>query len=71
MRYINSFEVLDQPRAEPSILLSKLPEELRARGLDLSADPEAYLDTYSSYKMDPNEDPKADWRLDTIAGSSS
>lgn len=71
MRYIDSFEVLDQPRAEPSILLSKLPEELRARGLDLSADPEAYLDTYSSYKMDPNEDPKADWRLDTIAGSSS
>ncbi len=71
MRYIDSFDVLEKPKAEPSILLSQLPEYLREKGLDLSTDPEAYLESYLGYKMNPNEDPDADWRLDVIAGSTS
>ena len=70
MRYIDSFDVLEEPKAEPCVLLSKLPEELKARGLDLSTDPEGYLDSYLGYKMEPNKDPDADWRLDVMAGST-
>ena len=43
MRYIDSFDVLEEPRAEPSILMSQLPDALKERGLELSTDPEAYL----------------------------
>ena len=64
MRYIDSFDVLEEPRAEPSILMSQLPDALKERGLELSTDPEAYLESYLGYEMKPNEDPDADWRLD-------
>ena len=70
MRYIDSFDVLDQPKAEPSFPLSQLPDKLKEKGLDLSCDPEGYLESYLSYRLDPNEDPDADWRLDTIVGST-
>ena len=70
MRYIDSFDVLEKPKAEPSFLLSKLPDKLKEQGADLSTDPEAYLESYLGYEMKPNEDPDADWRLDTIAGST-
>ena len=70
MRYIDSFDVLDAPKEEPSILLSQLPDKLREMGLDLSTDPEAYLEAYIGYKMEPHEDPDADWRLDVMAGST-
>ena len=66
MRYIDSFDVLEEPRAEPSILMSRLPDELKERGLDLSTDPEACLEAYTAYQMKPNEDPDADWRLDVM-----
>ena len=36
MRYIDSFDVLEEPKAEPSILLSQLPDHLKERGLDVS-----------------------------------
>ena len=68
MRYIDSFDVLEEPRAEPSILMSQLPDALKERGLELSTDPEAYLESYLGYEMKPNEDPDADWRLDVMAG---
>ncbi len=71
MRYIGSFDVLETPKAEPSIRMSQLPEKLKEKGLELSTDPEAYLDSYLGYKMEPNKDPEADWRLDVIAGSTS
>ena len=58
------------PREEPSILLSQLPDALKERGLELSTDPEAYLNSYLGYKMEPNQDPEADWRLDVMAGST-
>ena len=70
MRYIDSFDVLEKPKAEPSFLLSQLPDNLKERGLELSTDPEAYLESYLGYKMEPNQDPDADWRLDTMVGST-
>ena len=70
MRYIDSFDVLEEPKTEPSFLLSQLPDALKERGLELSTDPEAYLESYLGYKMEPNEDPDADWRLDVMAGST-
>ena len=70
MRYIDSFHVLEEPQAEPSFPLSQLPDKLKEKGLDLSCDPEGYLESYLSYRLDPNEDPDADWRLDTIVGST-
>ena len=71
MRYIDSFDVLEEPKAEPSFLLSQLPNKLREQGLELSTDPEAYLESYLGYKMEPNQDPEADWRLDVMAGSTN
>ena len=70
MRYIEAFDVLTEPKEEPAQLLSRLPNILKEKGLDLSKDPESYLETYMGYNMEPNEDPEADWRLDTIAGST-
>nr|WP_305135071.1 imm68 putative immunity domain-containing protein [uncultured Acetatifactor sp.] len=70
MRYIDSLDVLEAPREEPSIPLTELPHKLRELGLDLSTDPKACLESYLGYKMTPNEDRDADWRLDTIAGST-
>ena len=42
MRYIDSFDVLEKPKAEPSFLLSQLPDKLKEKGANLSTDPEAY-----------------------------
>ena len=70
MRYIDSFDVLEEPKAEPSFLLSQQPDKLREQGLELSTDPEAYLESYLGYKMEPKQDPDADWRLDVMAGST-
>ena len=70
MRYIDSFDVLEKPKAEPSFLLSQLPDKLKERGLELSTNPAAYLESYLGYKMEPNQDPDADWRLDVMTGST-
>ena len=70
MRYIDSFDMLETPKEEPAILMSELPNRLKELGLELSTDPESYLNTYIGYKMEPEEDPDADWRLDAIVGST-
>ena len=70
MWYIDDFDVLDQPKAEPSFPLSQLPDQLKEKGANLTTDPEAYLESYLSYQLEPNDDPDADWRLDTIVGST-
>ena len=70
MRYIDSFDVLEEPKAKPSMLMSQLPDKLKEKEANLSTDPEAYLESYLGYKMEPNEDPDADWRLDTMVGST-
>ena len=68
MRYIDSFDVLEEPKKEPSLRMSQLPDKLHEKGLELSTDPEAFLETYISYQMKPDEDPESDWRLDVIVG---
>ena len=70
MWYIDDFDVLEEPKAEPSFPLSQLPDELKEKGANLSTDPEAYLESYLGYEMEPNKDPDADWRLDVMAGST-
>ncbi len=70
MWYIDDFNVLEEPKAEQSFLLSQLPDKLKEKGANLSTDPEAYLNSYLGYKMEPNKDPEADWRLDVMAGST-
>ena len=70
MWYIDDFDVLEEPKAEPSFPLSQLPDKLKEKGANLSTDSEAYLNSYLGYKMEPNKDPDADWRLDTIVGST-
>lgn len=70
MRYIDSFEVLEEPKAEPSIWMSQLPDKLKEKGLDLVTNPEDYLETYMGYQMNPDEDPDADWRMDVMVGST-
>ena len=71
MWYIDDFNVLEEPKAEPSFLLSQLPDMLKEKGATLSTDPNAYLESYLGYEMKPNEDPEADWRLDVMAGSTN
>ena len=70
MWYIDDFDVLEKPKAEPSIPLSQLPDKLKEKGANLSTDPETYLKSYLGYKMKPNKDPEADWRLDVMVGST-
>ena len=71
MWYIDGFDVLEKPKAEPSILMSQLPDKLKEKGANLSTDPEAYLESYLGYQMEPNKDPEADWRLDVMVGSTN
>ena len=70
MWYIDDFDVLEEPKAEPSFPMSQLPDKLKEKGANLSTDPEAYLNSYLGYKMEPNKDPEADWRLDVMVGST-
>ncbi len=70
MRYIDSFDVWRNPRQSRPSSCPELPDKLREQGLELSTDPNAYLESYLGYKMEPNEDPNADWRLDTMVGST-
>ena len=52
MRYIEAFDILTEPKEEPAELLSRLPNILKEKGLDLSADPENYLESYMGYSME-------------------
>lgn len=71
MKYVDSFDVLDAPKEEPSVLLSELPEKLKGMGMELSVDAEAFLESYTGYSCKPDENPEADWRMDVIAGSTN
>lgn len=70
MRYVDSFEALDQPLDDQGILLTELPKKLESLGLDLSLDPKGCLNSALCYQLKPDDDPDADWRLDVIAGST-
>lgn len=71
MALIDSFEVIDAPKAEPSVLLADLPETLSNMGYSLDTDAGRFLDnSYIGYRLEPSQDPDFDWRLDTYAGST-
>ncbi len=68
---IEGFDVLDTPKAAPSIRLSELPEVVKEMGLSLENDAAAYLEnSYLAYELNPVQDSDADWRLDVYTGST-
>lgn len=68
---IGGFDVVEAPKAGSSILLDELPKALERIGLHPYLDAEEYLDnSYVGYEMEPEKDPKADWRLDVFAGAT-
>ena len=67
---IAGFDISAQPKDEPAMPLTKLPELVQSMGLSLWRDGSDYLEnSYLAYELDPVEDPEADWRLDVYTGS--
>lgn len=68
--FVAGFDVYAQPKDEPAMLLSELPELLQSMGLSLWRDGSDYLEnSYLAYELEPVEDPEADWRLDVYTGT--
>ena len=68
--FVAGFDVYAQPKEEPAMLLSQLPELLQSMGLSLLRDGSDYLEnSYLAYELEPVKDPEADWRLDVYTGS--
>ena len=68
--FVAGFDVYTQPKDEPAMLLSQLPELLQSMGLSLWRDGSDYLEnSYLAYELEPVKDPEADWRLDVYTGS--
>ena len=68
--FVAGFDVYAQPKDEPAMLLSQLPELLQSMGLSLWRDGSDYLEnSYLAYELEPVKDPEADWRLDVYTGS--
>ncbi|WP_242957055.1 suppressor of fused domain protein [Flavonifractor sp. An82] len=70
MRYVERFQVTDTPPEGSSIPLSRLSDALEDMGLCLSTDALGYLESYTTYQMEPEQDRDADWRLDICVGST-
>ena len=67
--FVAGFDVYAQPKDEPAMLLSQLPELLQSMGLSLWRDGSDYLEnSYLAYELEPVKDPEADWRLDVYTG---
>lgn len=68
--FVDGFDVYAQPKDEPAMLLSQLPELLQSMGLSFWRDGSDYLEnSYLAYELEPVEAPEADWRLDVYTGS--
>ena len=68
--FVDGFDVYAQPKDEPAMLLSQLPELLQSMGLSFWQDGSDYLEnSYLAYELEPVEAPEADWRLDVYTGS--
>ena len=66
---IAGFDVCAEPKDEPAMLLSELPQLVQSMGLSLWRDGSDYLEnSYIAYELEPVKDPEADWRLDTYVG---
>lgn len=70
MELLDDYELLEAPREEPSQSMDRLAEMLGELGLAPAPDPDAVLDRYSAYEMEPRQDPDADLRMDVFAGMS-
>ena len=67
---IAGLDIYAQPKDEPAMPLTKLPELVQSMGLSLWRDGSDYLEkSFLAYGLDPVEDPEADWRLDVYTGS--
>ena len=67
---IAGFDVCAEPKDEPAMLLSEVPQLVQSMGLSLWRDGSDYLEnSYIAYELEPVKDPEADWRLDTYVGS--
>jgi len=67
---IAGFDVSAQPKDEPAMPLTELPELVQSMGLSLWRDGSDYLEnSYIAYELEPVKDPEADWRLDVYTGS--
>lgn len=69
-RYLTKFEVLDRPKDDAGVKLSKLPETLEALGLDIDTDAKSYLQTLMVYGSTPASEDDDIWRDDVITGST-
>ena len=68
--YVAGLDVYAQPKEEPSMPLTRLPELLEGMGLSLWRDGSDYLEnSYLAYELEPIQDPEADWRLDVYTGT--
>ncbi len=68
---IAGLDISAQPKEEPAMLLSELPELVQSMGLSLWRDGSDYLEnSYLAYELEPVKDPEADWRLDVYTGST-
>ena len=68
--FVAGFDVYAQPKDEPAMLLSQLPELLQSMGFTLWRDGSDYLEnSYLAYELEPVKDPEADWRLDVYTGT--
>lgn len=68
---IAGLDIYAEPKGEPAIPLTKLPELAQSMGLSLWRDGSDYLEnSYLAYELEPVKDPEADWRLDAYIGST-
>ncbi len=71
IRYIDGFELLQQPKDKNSLPLNKLLDCMQ-KTFDLNIeemfDAEKYCETYTAYELKPDENKKAGWRKDVFVG---
>ena len=72
MALIRGFDISDTPLDGEDMLLERFcPPGYSRMGFEVPASAGDYLDSaYAVYQMEPEQDPEADWRLDTVSGST-
>ena len=71
MRYVDSLDMLDEPKETEPVPLCELARTFEDMGFDLSNDAEALLNVYNCYTCKPDENPDAPWRFDIMSGSTN
>lgn len=71
MAHIAGFDIAEQPSAEFSVQFGELANKLKDMGLDMSLDPQEFLDnSYTGYEIEPNDDTNAELRMDVYIGTT-